>query len=132
LKFAAVNTNAADAHSGSNSIELSSDAGSLPRIQQYLTVPTQCDDGSVPSLSFWYRTQGVDTFPAAAFHIFQGFEDKNPPRRAEVHRDLPASPDYTQVTADLSVFAGYNVAINLEFLAASPESTFNADDFSIC
>jgi hypothetical protein len=136
LTSAIVDTDSLAAHSGSNSIRsvVSSDspAGTLARIQQYLTVPTTCPNGSTPTLKFWYRTEGSGV--SGVVHVFQGFEDshKRVEASVEVRAALHSSAAYTLASADLGVFAGYKVGINVEFLGADASSSFYADDFSIC
>jgi hypothetical protein len=136
LTSAIVDTDSSAAHSGSNSIRsvVSSDApvGTLARIQQYLTVPTVCHDGSTPALKFWYRTEGSGV--SGVVHVYQGFEDshKRVEASVEVRSALHPSAAYTLASADLSVFAGYKVGINVEFLGADASASFYADDFSIC
>jgi len=135
LTSAIVDTDSSAAHSGSNSIKsvVSSDSpvGTLARIQQYLTVPASCPDGSTPSLKFWYRTEGNGV--SGVVHVFQGFEDSHKRlAQSEVRASLHSSVAYTLASADLGVFAGYKVGINVEFLGADASASFYADDFSIC
>lgn len=134
MKHATVDTDAAAAHSGSNSIKSafpSEEAGALARIQQYLTVPSACPDGSVPSLSFWYRTEGNGV--TGAVHVYQGFEEVGGPLvNTEVHENLSSQAAYTLASTSLGVFAGHKIGINVEFLGADESAAFYADDFSIC